>query len=72
MYLHQNRQAARSWIDLLFSIQLHGFLTHFLSIITISFFYVRLSRNAIDQSNMMMPTFTGGLIYDKKNSSANI
>ncbi|VVM24205.1 Inner membrane protein translocase component YidC, long form [uncultured Gammaproteobacteria bacterium] len=31
--------------------------------------YVRLSRNAIDQSNMMMPTFTGGLIYDKKNNT---
>jgi len=27
--------------------------------------YVRLSRSAIDQSNMMMPTFTGGIIYDK-------
>lgn len=31
--------------------------------------YVRLSRNAIDQSNIMMPTFTGGLIYDKKNNT---
>ncbi|MDC9715282.1 MAG: membrane protein insertase YidC [Gammaproteobacteria bacterium] len=31
--------------------------------------YVRLSRSAIDQSNMMMPTFTGGLIYDKKNNT---
>ncbi len=27
--------------------------------------YVRLSRSAIDQSNMMMPTFTGGVVYDK-------
>ncbi len=27
--------------------------------------YVRLSRNSIKQSNLMMPTFTGGLIYDK-------
>jgi len=27
--------------------------------------YVRLSRSAIDQSNMMMPTFTGGIVYDK-------
>ena len=31
--------------------------------------YVRLSRNAIDQSNLMMPTFTGGLIYDKKDNT---
>jgi YidC/Oxa1 family membrane protein insertase len=29
--------------------------------------YVRLSRSAIDQSNMMMPTFTGGIVYDKEN-----
>jgi len=27
--------------------------------------YVRLSRSAIDQANMMMPTFTGGIVYDK-------
>ena len=27
--------------------------------------YVRLSRNSIDQGNMMMPTFTGGVVYDK-------
>ncbi len=27
--------------------------------------YVRLSRNAIDQSNLMMPTFSGGIVYDK-------
>ena len=27
--------------------------------------YVELSRQAIDQSNMMMPTFTGGIVYDK-------
>ncbi|SMN12107.1 Inner membrane protein translocase component YidC, long form [uncultured Candidatus Thioglobus sp.] len=27
--------------------------------------YVRLSRDAIDQSNLMMPTFTGGIVYDK-------
>ena len=31
--------------------------------------YVRLIRNAIDQSNTMMRTFTGGLIYDKKNNT---
>ncbi len=31
--------------------------------------YVRLSRRAIDQSNMMMPTFTGGIVYDKKTHS---
>ena len=29
--------------------------------------YVRLSRNAIGQGNLMMPTFTGGIIYDKAN-----
>lgn len=27
--------------------------------------YTRLIRNLIDESNMMMPTFAGGLIYDK-------
>jgi len=27
--------------------------------------YVRLSRNSIGQGNMMMPTFTGGIVYDK-------
>lgn len=31
--------------------------------------YVRLSRNAIDQSNLMMPTFTGGLIYNKQENT---
>lgn len=31
--------------------------------------YVRLSRNAIDQSNLMMPTFTGGLIYNKQDNT---
>jgi YidC/Oxa1 family membrane protein insertase len=28
--------------------------------------YVRLSRNAINQSNLIMPTFTGGIVYDKQ------
>ena len=28
--------------------------------------YVRLSRNALGQGNIMMPTFTGGIIYDKQ------
>ncbi|SMN02470.1 Inner membrane protein translocase component YidC, long form [uncultured Candidatus Thioglobus sp.] len=31
--------------------------------------YVRLSRDAIDQSNLMMPTFTGGIVYDKAANS---
>ncbi len=31
--------------------------------------YVRLSRNAADQSNLMMPTFTGGLIYNKQDNT---
>ncbi|SMN15039.1 Inner membrane protein translocase component YidC, long form [uncultured Candidatus Thioglobus sp.] len=31
--------------------------------------YVRLSRHAIDQSNLMMPTFTGGIVYDKATHS---
>lgn len=31
--------------------------------------YVRLSRNEIDQSNLLMPTFTGGIVYDKTTDS---
>lgn len=31
--------------------------------------YVRLTRHAIDESNIMMPTFAGGLIYDKNKDS---
>jgi YidC/Oxa1 family membrane protein insertase len=31
--------------------------------------YVRLSRHAIDQSSIMMPTFTGGIVYDKATHS---
>ena len=31
--------------------------------------YVRLSRNIIDESNVMMPTFGGGIIYDKSSNT---
>jgi YidC/Oxa1 family membrane protein insertase len=31
--------------------------------------YVFLERDSLDQSNMMMPTFTGGIVYDKDSDS---
>lgn len=31
--------------------------------------YVRLERDFLEQSNMMMPTFTGGIVYDKASDS---
>ena len=31
--------------------------------------YARLERESLDQSNMMMPTFTGGIVYDKESNS---
>ena len=31
--------------------------------------YVRLERDSLDESNMMMPTFTGGIVYDKASNS---
>lgn len=31
--------------------------------------YVRLERDSLDESSMMMPTFTGGIVYDKSSHS---